>query len=529
MKTAEILNSINKNIPKQTNRGKVLFTQSFSIYEPCFVHDRLMAYSLMLRGFDIYATFCDGIQENECNVYGGVWGGGETFNKNCQTCQEKSQDLWSILDEENIYKYSSYLEKQDYIDIENKLIAVPYNKWKDYHEDDFNYGLWSKDILVNNYVVADYKLIENHEILGRSHLKNLLLLKIAYERIIKVNKPNRIISNDSYYGMWKMWELLAVENNIPFYSHWSGTRKGGWCYAYNDASMNLDFSKIWETYSSISLTKEEDERVEQWLQNRTLGNDMILNTATLLDYQNETADFSKFHKNKPTATLFTNVAWDLAALNKEIFTKNISEWIIETIKWFSEHQEFQLIIKTHPAEANPTIPATKETIESVIKKVFVKLPNNIFFLSPKASITVYDLFKITTVGIVYTTTVAMEMAARGIPIITAGKSHYRGYGFTIDPSTISEYFTSLKSILKDPNESDSKETINLAKKFIKFNFFHYYSKIGLFEFEWKKPINILISSSKDLKKGNHQHWDYIIDKIEKGEPILDSKEWPKES
>ena len=524
----EFLNNLYKEIDLELipKNKKVLFTHSFSIYEPCFVHDRLMAYSLMFKGFDIYATFCDGIQDLECNVYGGVWGGGEKFKKNCENCKKKSKDLWGFLDENHICMYSKYLTQKEYDEVNTIIDELTYDSWKDYSEDENLFGPWAKDILVNNYVVGDYKLIENYEILGKNHLKNLILSYRAARRIIKEVNPDRIISNDSYYGMWKMWELLAKRNNIPFYSHWSGTRFGGWCYAYNNPSMALDFSASWNNYSLVDLSDEEEAKVDQWLKDRQKGKDMIVDTASLSTFKNETFDMLKIDKSKPTALLSANVIWDLAALNKEIFTHSMSEWILETIKWFTAHPKFQLIIKAHPAEYYPDIPQTKETLELIIRKEFESLPENIIFISPKASILVYDLFSMCKVGLVFTTSVGMEMVAHGIPVITAGLSHYRGYGFTIDPSTKDEYFDNLLNCLNNKNIINYKL---LAKKFIKFNFFHYFSKIGLFEFEWQKPVKINITSFKDLKEENFPNWDYIINKISHGLPILDENNWPEES
>lgn len=512
-----------------SNGKKVLFTHSFSIYEPCFVHDKLMAYALKLRGFDIVGTFCDGVQNVECNVYGGVWGGGKNFEKNCINCQKKSEKLWSFLDSNAIHKYSKYLTRSDYAHVETILSTIPSGEWLRFSVGDWKIGMWAKDILVNNYVVGDYKLIENHEVLGRSHLKNLLLAKIACERIIKAVKPDRVVSNDSYYGMWTMWELLAKEHNIPFYSHWSGTRVGGWCYAQNDASMKLDFSNSWKNYSKINLTNDEKQRVEKWLADRIGGKEMIVDTASLASYKNEDFDLTQIDLSKPTALLSANVIWDLAALNKEIFTSNMSEWIIETIKWFKQHPEYQLLIKAHPAELHPDIPKTKETVESILKKELSTLPDNVFLLSPKVSISVYDLFPISKVGLVFTTSVGMEMAARGIHVITAGSSHYRGYGFTLDPNTKAEYFKMLENTLLSEIEVDIEQIKDFAMKFIKFNFFHYFSKIGLFEFEFGKKIRLNLSSLQDINRGGNPHFKYVIDCIENGEAILSENRWPKES
>ena len=287
-----------KSVKHIGNGKKVLFTHSFSIYEPSYIHDKLMAFALSLRGFEIFATFCDGIQDIECNVYGGVWGGGDSFKSNCQNCQNKSKELWSFLDEKNIYKYSKYLKEEDYLETENIWKKIPYDEWHRYTENEWQFGLWAKDILVNNYVVADYNLIENHEILGRNHLKNLLLAKIASERVIKDINPDRIISNDSYYGMWKIWELLAKKNNISFYSQYSATSIGGWCYAYNDATYNLDFSKSWKNYSKLSLTNDEKQRVDKWLIDRMSGKEMIIDVASLASFKNEDFDLTQIDITK---------------------------------------------------------------------------------------------------------------------------------------------------------------------------------------------------------------------------------------
>lgn len=522
-----------KKLETSSNSKKILFAHSFSIYAPCFAHDKLLAYALKLRGFEITASYCDGVQNIECNVYGGVWGGGDNFKNNCKRCQKKSKQLWPFLDKGNIYKFSSYLTKADYSKVDEKLEKLQKGEWLTFIDDGWNIGKLAKDILVNNYVSADYRLVENHEVLGRSHLRNLLLVKIACQKIVEVDKPHRIISNDSYYGMWKIWELTAKKNNIPFYSHWSGTRVGGWCYAFNDASMNLNFSKSWPKFSAIDLASDEKKRVEKWLSDRVAGKEMVLDTASLASYKDEDFDLSKLDSNKPIALLSANVIWDLAALNKEAFTSGMSEWIVETVKWFKDHPEYQLLVKAHPGELHPAIPETKETVALIIKENFPEIPSNVFILSPKVALDVYSLFPISKIGLVFTSSVGMEMVARGIPVITAGKSHYRGYGFTIDPNSLEEYYENLENQLSGKKCIDIEKSMDLALKFIKFNFFHYYSKINLLEFDYGKDMDrstkLNVKSVLDLKKGNNKHLDYILDCIENGEPIFSEDKWPEES
>ena len=68
----------------------------------------------------------------------------------------------------------------------------------------------------------------------------------------------------------------------------------------------------------------------------------------------------------------------------------------------------------------------------VIDRLLPELPEHIHLIKPKDKVNTYDIVEITEIGLVYTTTVGMEMAMSGIPAIVVGNTHYRGRGFTFD-------------------------------------------------------------------------------------------------
>lgn len=517
----------NKDLLKRNNKKlKIIFAQSFSIYSPCFIHDNLMALSLKLRGAEIIPIYCDCIQSVECNIYGGVWSG-ENFKKNCNNCLKRSEKLWESYEQK--IKLSSYMQSEDKRIVRSVIDSLKYGEWSKYTKSGLTYGKWAKDILVNNYVVADYNLINNHEFLGKSHLENLLLLGLIYERIIDTIKPDRVISNDSYYGMWAIWENLCKRKGVDFYSHWSGGRKHSWCYAYNDAAMNLNFKPVWNNFRKQELNEDTYKKVENWINERTKGLDMILDTASASSYKTDSFDFDNFDNNKPTALLPANVIWDLAALNKQIIFKDMVEWIIETIEWFRVNPEFQLIIKPHPGETHPAIPETYETIEFILNKRKISLPENVFLLSPKVRYTVYNFFPLVLVGIVHTSTVGLEMAAKGLQVITTAKSPYRNFGFTYDPVNKDQYFSFLKDTLNKKKTVDFNKQKKEAYKFILFYFYHYYSNIGIMKNEWGKEPILKIRSIFDIMPGKNKIWDYFIESIINGLPIISDSRWPPES
>ena len=381
----------------------------------------------------------------------------------------------------------------------------------------------AKDILVNNYLVATLTLIKDHVYLLKQHLQNLLIVSLAYERILDEQKPDRVVSNDSFYGMWALLEKHCKTRAIPFYSHWPATINRV-VFAYNDAAMNLDISKSWNEFSKIDLTDEDDERINKWLSgNRGL----VIDTTKLAGHEVMDTSIAGIDINKPTIVLAANVIWDLAALNKQIVFKDMIAWVIETIEWFANNHDFQLIIRPHPVETSPQIPRTRETVAAAIELCGIQLPENVFLLKSDAKVTFKDLIsKYNVRGVtVHTSTVGFEFAAKGMSVITTAKSPYRGFGFTIDPIEKQEYFNAINNLLNGNKTEVSTFNMTLAKKFIKFYQFHYYSDIKLFA--GNPPI--LAENYMELLEEEDSSFGYVVNAIIEGIPINTENRWLPES
>lgn len=509
---------------RNASRMTVLQGPSFSIYGPSYALDRLLSDALRLRGATIVPIYCDSVQRVECNFYGGVWNNRDTFAKGCHACMRRSRQLWQRSPTPAI-GFSEHLTVADQAAADDCVVALANDTWMLYEEDGLPLGHWAKDILVNNWVVGDYRRIANHEQLGRTHLRNLILLTTAYRSILEKIQPDRVVANDSYYGMWAILAELCRRAGIPFYAHWptSQTRAA---IAANDAPMNLDFRAAWPAFSAQALTEDQFVKVKAWLNQQSGTRELLIDTASLLAHQDVAFDLGRLDRTKPTALLPTNVIWDLAALNKQVVFIGMIDWIVETIRWFAERPQYQLIIKAHPAEQNPTIPETRERVEVALQERGVVIPDNVFLLSPKVKVTVYELLPLVKLGIVHTTSVGFEMAAHGLPVITTGRGPYRGFGFTLDASSKEEYFSLLERTLAGEATYDQAQQVDLAYKFILFYQFHYYTRLGLFESEWGKPPVIKVKSAQELLPGHNSALDYVVNSIMEGMPIVSATRWP---
>jgi len=149
---------------------------------------------------------------------------------------------------------------------------------------------------------------------------------------------------------------------------------------------------------------------------------------------------------RPVALLATNVLGDSLTLGRQRISATMAEWIVGTLAYYTRHPEAQLVVRVHPGE----LLTHGTSMVEVINAKFPRLPENIHIILPGDKTNTYDLVEIADFGLVYTTTVGMEMAMAGLPVIVAGKTHYAGKGFTLDPESWEAFEDLLSRVLADP-------------------------------------------------------------------------------
>jgi hypothetical protein len=189
---------------------------------------------------------------------------------------------------------------------------------------------------------------------------------------------------------------------------------------------------------------------------------------------------------RPVVLLATNVLGDSLTLDRQVFSKTMADWIVKSLRFFTEREDVQLIIRVHPGE---TLTHGTSMVD-VVKNELGELPDNIHLILPEEKINTYDILEIADLGLVYTTTVGLEMAMRGIPVVVAGQTHYRDRGFTLDPSSWEEYYKTLNTLLSELERSRlSQEQIELAWRYAYLFFFEFPKPFPWHLLDLKKDIN----------------------------------------
>jgi hypothetical protein len=152
---------------------------------------------------------------------------------------------------------------------------------------------------------------------------------------------------------------------------------------------------------------------------------------------------------RPIVLLATNVLGDSLTLGRQVFSQSMSTWISRTVQYFIGRPDVQLVIRVHPGE----LLIHGQSMVDVVKNLSPELPEHIHLIGPDEKVNTYDLIEVADLGLVYTTTVGLEMAMSGRPVIVAGQTHYRDRGFTHDPDSWVNYFKQIGKILREPKAS----------------------------------------------------------------------------
>ena len=252
--------------------------------------------------------------------------------------------------------------------------------------------------------------------------------------------------------------------------------------AQNDEIMQHNTSDLWNSLGNQPLPEKAKLALtglfgarknahlwgnfaRQWQQNPVKGGASVRESLKL--------------DERPLALLATNVLGDSLTLGRQRITQTMAEMIVRTIAYFMRHPEVQLVVRVHPGE----LKTHGTSMVDVINQAYPELPENIHIIRPEDKTNTYDLMEIADFGLVYTTTVGMEMAMSGLPVIVTGKTHYAGKGFTLDPQTWKEYEQMLEQVSHNPT-SERLTPEQVEKAWL-------YAYLFFFEFSLPFPWHIL--------------------------------------
>lgn len=290
-----------------------------------------------------------------------------------------------------------------------------------------------------------------------------------------------IVPNGSILEMGIIYRVARFLD-IPTISYEFGEQRNRIWLAKNKEVMLQETDDLWAECKDRSLSESERGKVRDLFgarQNADLWQNFSRRWQLLPSQGGDQVRQSLGLDDRPVVLLAANVVGDSLTLGRQFFSRNMSEWIERTAQYFSEQSDLQLVVRIHPGERYTKGPS----VAGIVKQTLPIIPENIHLISADDQINTYDLLEIADLGLVYTTTVGLEMAMSGIPVVVVGRTHYRNKGFTYDPSSWEDYFNNLDKFAQNPHKHKlTSGEVDIAWRYAFCFFFDYPAP-----FPWPMP------------------------------------------
>jgi len=334
-------------------------------------------------------------------------------------------------------------------------------------------------------------------------------LASSLEVLFETRDVAGLVTHEPYYVHGGVPIEVANAYDTPAYSQVWGFRSATLLFGRGGGRSLLPQYTDQDFVNAVlsePLSDSELNEVESVLEQRASGENLSV------DYSAHTNESVEASPDEQLVTVFTNLLWDASLEPEQAVYGDVFDWLSDTLDELGGRDDTRLAVKTHPAEGkfgtNESVIAWLENREN--------LPENIVALPPETDVDTYALLDETDVAVVYNSTVGLEAACRGVPVVVAGDTHYRGFGFTIDPDSKKEYRDKIRS---HHNLSHTDERRVLAKRYAHLLLLKRHVPFGFCQREQGASQDLEIVRAEDTESGT-EPFDTLIPAITSGRTIL---------
>ncbi len=298
----------------------------------------------------------------------------------------------------------------------------------------------------------------------RAFLTSARRIAVGFRASIKEWRPDTVFMLNGLFLFESIARAICAEEGIDVVTYERTHRAKALIFARDRPANRYELDGIWETRGVEPLTDLENTELDEYLGSRRSQGHPLLNI-----WKDAVEERPDRPVNGKLVTLFSNVTWDSSVLGRDYAFDSMHDWLKGTVEYFVDHPQHRLVVRAHPAETKRPGKETREPITEFILSCVPSFPENIVILGPDDPTSSYPIMEESDLGLVYTSTVGIEMSVMGKPVIVAGRAHYRGRGFTTDAETPEHYAELLDRILADPAEAT--DAVALARQYAYAFFF----------------------------------------------------------
>jgi hypothetical protein len=384
---------------------------------------------LKQRGADVQYVLCDGLY-SDCDVF---WASTAPRPKDaCVICQRDVTRLVADLGMD-FHWLGRYLEL-DHPDTARAWVSsLPAEELATAAYGDYPVASWVKSSvhshLRNSVLDVSDPAVEQA---WRSYLYSGLVACFALDRMFAHQQPDVLLQFNGRQSSTRVAFELARRHGIRVVCHERGFRPETLQLTVNDSCSSLEpVRNMWRDWADTPLSLGELEEVDYLLREREHGRALPFRAfAPPPQPVFEVREELSLDPRKATWVLFTSSDDEVVA--EQAYRSPFPtqrQWIEATIDYVARNPQIELVIRVHPnTGSGRSIGVNHRQLEEM-EELGARLPENARMVRATDAVSSYALMELSTVGLVYHSTVGLEMACRGKHMVVAGGNMIAGLPF----------------------------------------------------------------------------------------------------
>jgi Capsule polysaccharide biosynthesis protein len=500
--------------------SRILTFSPYQLWKIHTIYEGTIAKACQTRGATVEYLLCDGLPE--CDQHWDSKANSARPLDICQRCQAAAKTNLVELD-------FPYRWLGDFVSQPEKAAAFAWAQsvapaeLREASFKDIPIGKWVLSSVISYFRQYPPDLNNSHVVnVYRGFLSSAAIVATGLWNYLDRNAIDAALLFNGRQSITRVAFEIFQQRGIRVLTHERAEYQRGHLNVKPDAHcMNLQpFKAFWSMWSEVPLKREALDATLKWLVQRRYGANLAwipFNTSFVRDSTLRTR--LNLSQDKRLWVLFTSSTDEIAGdpLWQGPYESQ-AEWVREVVRWVTLRDDVELVIKVHPnLGGNSYIGKAVDELR-VYQEMKAALPASIRIVLPEDSVNTYSLADESDVGLTFGSTIGLEMAMLGKPVLLASRALYEYGSKTLTVHSKDSLPGMLEKCLHASTDKEiQREAFRLAYYYM-FRFelpFPAVSVSGLYE---AKPNYV---HREDLAPGKDDSLDHICNFLTEGRPLFD--------
>jgi hypothetical protein len=370
------------------------------------------------------------------------------------------------------------------------------------------------------WVLRRHHLFDDHntKYLYRQYILSAWNVYKHFENLVIKIKPKTVLVFNGMFYPEAAVRKVALKHGIRVITHEAGIQPFSGFFTDGEATAYPV-----SIPSAFKLSNAQNKRLDAYLEQRFEGKFSMADVQFWPRMNDLTDDLlTDMQRHKQCVSIFTNVIFDTSQPHSNVLFPDMFTWLDTLLPVFKKYQKTLFIIRAHPDETRPG-KASQETVADWVDHREINNYKNVRFIYPEQYLSSYDLIKRSKFILVYNSTIGLEAAIMGAPVLSAGRGRFTQYPIVTFPKSHAAYQKKLDEYLKMKKIKSIPSQQMHARRFLYFQLFRTSLPFGYYlqtDGIWRGFVRMSDFQPDDLRAENSETIQVLIEGIQSNKPFL---------